>query len=68
MSVQALLGGVSPNRSKEVGFSFSVFQMRKLRPRDIKCANQGHKVGTKVLTTSSNCSFGHKHALPHFLQ
>lgn len=54
MGVQAVLGGVSPNRSKEVGFSFSVFQMKKLRPRVIKWVNQGHKVGTKVLITSSN--------------
>lgn len=53
VGVQASLVGGPPNRSKEVGFPFSVFQMRKLRPRDIECANQGHKVETKVLTILS---------------
>lgn len=57
-----MLGGVSPNHSKEVGFPFSAFQTRKLRPRETEGANQGHKVVIKVLITPSNWPFCHKHA------
>lgn len=54
VGVQALLDGVSSNGSKENRFSFSVFQIRKLRPRVIGYANQGHEGEIKVLTTSSH--------------